>query len=65
MIWLLRGKDATGADTHVGTNTRGTFIVASHKVGGINLYRLDGAEKTLVSIGFSSVKAAQEYVDRL
>jgi len=65
MIWQPRGKDASGADTHVGTNTRGTFIVASHKVGGINLYRLDGAEKTLVSIGFTSVKAAQEYVDRL
>ena len=65
MIWQSRGKDASGADTHVGTNTRGTFIVASHKVGGINLYRLDGADKTLVSIGFSSVKAAQEYVDRL
>jgi len=26
---------------------------------------LDGVEKTLVSIGFTSVKAAQEYVDRL
>ena len=65
MIWQPRGKDASGADTHVGTNTRGTFIVASHKVGGINLYRLDGPEKTLVSIGFTSVKAAQEYVDRL
>ena len=65
MTWQPRGKDASGADTHIGTNTRGSFVIASHKVGGINLYRLDGVEKTLVSIGFTSVKAAQEYVDRL
>ena len=65
MIWQPRGKDASGADTHIGTNTRGSFVIASHKVGGINLYRIEGGEKVHVSTGFRSVKAAQKYVDRL
>ena len=65
MIWQPRGKDATGADTWMRTITRGTFLISKHAASGINLYRIVGGAKELVSIGFRSVSTAEDYVERM
>lgn len=65
MSWQPRGKDATGADTWMRTITRGTFLIHKHQTSGINLYRIIGGAKELFSIGFKSVEAAQDYVERM
>ena len=63
-IWTPRGKDASGADTHMTTNMHGTFLITDHKVGGVWLYRVVGMEKKLQAIGLKDVEAAKRYVAR-
>ena len=63
-IWTPRGKDASGADTHMTTNLHGTFLITDHKVGGVRVYRVVGREKLEEAIGLRDVEAAKRYVDR-
>ena len=64
-IWTPRGKDASGADTHMTTNLHGTFLITDHKVGGIKLSRCIGLRKEVESVGFKSVDGAKAYVNRI
>lgn len=63
-IWTPRGKDASGANTHLTTNLHGTFIITDHPTGGVQLYRVVGQAKELQAIGLRDVEAAKRYVDR-
>lgn len=63
-IWTHRGKDASGADTHITTNLNGTFLITDHKVGGVQLFRVVGMAKNLEAIGFQCVSGAKLYVAR-
>ena len=65
MIWQARGKDASGADTHIASGVSGGWLIVSHKASGVDLYAVAGNVKTLRSIGFRSVEAAKDYVERL
>lgn len=63
-IWTARGKDASGADTHMTTNLHGTFLITDHKTGGVRVYRIVGLAKELQAVGLRDVEAAKRYVDR-
>ena len=65
MIWQPRGKDATGADTHIGTNTRGTFLIASCAKS-VAVYRLIGNHKVpQITRDFTDIADAKTYVEQL
>jgi hypothetical protein len=61
-LWTPRGKDGSGADTWTRTVMGVAYVIAKHPVNGVNLYRIEGTAKVLVSIGFKSVEGAKEYV---
>ena len=63
-IWTNRGKDASGADTHMTTNPHGTFLITDHKAGGVRIYRVIGMAKIEEAIGLRDVEAAKRYVAR-
>lgn len=65
MIWEPRGTDRTGAETWVGVTMGRTFCITKHSAGGIRLWRMEGTERELMSVGFTSVKGAMAYVDRV
>lgn len=64
-IWTSRGKDASGADTHVTTNPHGTFLITDHPVGGVQLWRIVGLVKQQQGYGYKSVDGAKRAVDRM
>lgn len=63
-IWTARGKDASGADTHMTTNVNGTFLITDHKTGGVQVFRVVGLQKELQAVGLTDVAAAKRYVAR-
>ena len=63
-IWTHRGKDSSGADTHITINVNGTFLITDHKVGGVRVYRVVGLAKVEEAIGLQDVEAAKRYVAR-
>lgn len=64
MIWEPRGKDRTGAETWVGVTMGRTYLITRDNHG-VRLWRMDGQERVLASVGFTSVEGAKAYVDRV
>lgn len=64
-IWTPRGKDASGADTHITTNPHGTFLITDHPVGGVKLWRIVGLARLWHSEGYADPAAAKQAVQRM
>lgn len=65
MTWEHRGPDRTGAETWVGVTMGRTWLITKHSVGGIRVWRMDGQERVLTHVGFTSVEGAKAYIDRV
>ncbi len=63
--WQGRGKDGTGADTFVFNGVGGSLLITRHAQAGVQLWRMVGGVKELLSTGFRSVEAAKDYVERM
>lgn len=65
MTWEPRGKDRTGAETWVGVTMGRTWLITRDQKTGVRLWRMDGQERVLHSVGLTSVEGAKAYVDRV
>lgn len=64
MMWEPRGKDTQGRETWVGVTMGRTWLV-THDMDGVKLWRVDGTDRLLEGVGFTSISAAKEYADRV
>lgn len=64
MMWEPRGKDTQGRETWVGVTMGRTWLV-TRDMDGVKLWRIDGTDRLLEGVGFTSINAAKEYADRV